>query len=372
MTPEDTDASPHRRRRRRAIAVGAVIVVVAAVGVGIVVWHRDDTRAVTLDEAARRLHGSTTVTAAPAIYRPAVGVYRYTGSGTDHISTPPKDQAEGPEMPATVTDDGDGCWRFRIDYSTNHWQSWRYCPVPGGLDEAGGQTHQRWDFVVFANDSTSTFVCDGAPTIRAAQQEGSTLPQRCHDRDDPSTVSAGTVRFEGAETLRIGGRDVPRAALPAAPNDVRGTARHRAFRGLVRRGHRVAPPQPAHHRGRHLDRDRRRPLQRTRLVRTGIAPARRLRLARGRAQACRFRSAGPHRVTADHAEHVVEALDEALEHDVWVRHGRTVGDDADARRVDVGEQRDVDGSARRWSERVLPEELRAGEVAHATECPARS
>lgn len=60
-------------------------------------------------------------------------------------------------MPATVSDEDGGCWRFRIDYSSNHWQSWRYCPrSDGGLDEAGGQTYQKWDFVVLSNESTPT------------------------------------------------------------------------------------------------------------------------------------------------------------------------------------------------------------------------
>ena len=33
-------------------------------------------------------------------------------------------------------------------------------PPTGGLEEIGGSTYQKWDFVVFVNESTSTFSCD--------------------------------------------------------------------------------------------------------------------------------------------------------------------------------------------------------------------
>jgi len=110
------------RRRRLLLALGALVLLG---GVLVFLWQRDTARSVSLDEARRRL-GSTTSRpgppAAEAPRRPEAGVYRYRGEGTDAIHTPPKSQAEGPEMPATVTHRDDGCWDFRIDYSSNHWQ----------------------------------------------------------------------------------------------------------------------------------------------------------------------------------------------------------------------------------------------------------
>lgn len=40
-------------------------------------------------------------------------------------------------MPGIVSQRKDGCWPFRIDYSTSHWPRWDYCPTPEGLDEGG-------------------------------------------------------------------------------------------------------------------------------------------------------------------------------------------------------------------------------------------
>ena len=193
--------------RRRWLLIGLAVVVLAGATFAYL-WSRSGARPVTADEAARRIQGATTAATAPSELRPAAGVYRYVGSGTDRIDKPAKEQAEGPDMPATVTDEDGGCWRFRIDYSSNHWQSWRYCPRDGGLDESGGDTYQKWDFVVFSNESTTTFECDSSVTIRADQQPGDEWTQTCHDANAPGTISAGTYRFVGAETLRIGGDQV--------------------------------------------------------------------------------------------------------------------------------------------------------------------
>lgn len=145
-----------------------------------------------------------------AVLRPPQGVYLYEGSGTDRIDKPPRDQAQGPTMPATVTHESGGCWTFRIDYSTNHWQTWRYCPRDGGMDEAGGQTFQRWDFGAFANETTSTFECD-APTIRADQEPGDEWTQSCTGSStgvEGTTTSEGPYRFIGTDTLTVDGEEV--------------------------------------------------------------------------------------------------------------------------------------------------------------------
>jgi len=188
------------------VALGVLVVGVAIVAV---LWVRGTARPVTLKET-RKPTGST-LPAAPAVLRPPQGVYLYSGSGTDSLDKPPKDQAEGPDMPATVTHRADGCWTFRIDYSTNHWQSWDYCPRHGDLDEAGGTSYQKWDFGVLVNETTSTFVCDSAVTIKAAQKPGDTWTQSCTGTStgtEGKALSTGPYRYVGPDTVDVGGQQV--------------------------------------------------------------------------------------------------------------------------------------------------------------------
>lgn len=195
-------------RRVRWIVGGLLALVVVLAVVVSVRWVQG--RAAPVDPDQVTTPTGSTLPAEQAVLRPPQGVYVYEGSGTDRIDKPPREQAQGPTMPAAVTHEADGCWTFRIDYSTNHWQSWRYCPRDGGLDEAGGQTFQRWDFGAFANETTSTFECD-APTIRADQQIDDEWTQSCSGSStgvDGTTVSEGPYRFVGTETLDIGGERV--------------------------------------------------------------------------------------------------------------------------------------------------------------------
>ena len=200
---------PHRGHHRRNVVLGCLAIVVVAFGGWFAVrWSSGGARQADVDSARSRLGGATTVPSVRGELRPAQGLYRYRGSGTDQLVTPPKEQAEGPEMPATVRQQSNGCWTFRIDYSTNHWQSWDYCPRAGGLDEMGGQTYQRWDFVVFVNESTSTFACDSSVTIGATQSPGDHWQQSCASTGTPAATSAGPYTFVGTEQLDIGGQTV--------------------------------------------------------------------------------------------------------------------------------------------------------------------
>lgn len=113
-------------------------------------------------------------------------------------------------MPGVVRHREDGCWTFRIDYSTNHWQRWDYCPRGGGLDEVGGAAYQRWNFGAFTNETTSRFECT-APTIEADQQPGDEWQQACTGVSsgvDGVTKSSGPFRYVGTETISIGGQSV--------------------------------------------------------------------------------------------------------------------------------------------------------------------
>ncbi|HUI48728.1 MAG TPA: hypothetical protein VL119_08525, partial [Acidimicrobiia bacterium] len=149
-------------RRRSVVALAVIgLVVVVAGSVFLILWRRSGAHEVSTNAARKRFEqsssSSVTEPATNLAVRPAAGVYVYRGSGTEHLSLPPKSQAQGPQMPGTVLLTANGCWTFRIDYSSQHWQTWNYCPRGGGLVELGGQTFERWNFVFTTYDSTSTF-----------------------------------------------------------------------------------------------------------------------------------------------------------------------------------------------------------------------
>jgi len=200
-------------RKWRWIVAALVLFAVMGGSAFVIAWRNSGSRPVSFDEARRRYEStSSTVLAAPSALRPPAGIYVYRGSGTEHLDKPPKSQNQGPGMPATVTYRADGCWVFRLDYSTGHWQSWTYCARNGGLDEVGGQTFERWDFVVFSVDSTSTFTCPSSVTIRSGMLPGDTWTQTCTGTSSAvkgEVTTSGPMTYLGTETLTIGGSRVP-------------------------------------------------------------------------------------------------------------------------------------------------------------------
>jgi hypothetical protein len=105
-----------------------------------------------------------------------------------------------------------GCWRFRVDYSTNHWQSWDYCPVGSGLTENAGAFFQRLDLVVTTVDTSSSYTCDPpVDAIRATQRVDDQWIQECRGSStgsDGEVISSGPYTFVGPELLDIGGAKV--------------------------------------------------------------------------------------------------------------------------------------------------------------------
>lgn len=145
--------------------------------------------------------------------RPAPGVYLYGGEGTEQLDKPPLTQTQGPDIPGTVTHLEGGCWRLRVD-STNHWQSWDYCPAGSGLTEIAGAFFQRLDLVVAKVDttSTSTYTCDPpVDAIRATQRAGDQWMQECRGTStgsDGEVISSGPYTYVGPELLDIGATEV--------------------------------------------------------------------------------------------------------------------------------------------------------------------
>ncbi|MCB1255740.1 MAG: hypothetical protein KDB26_01450 [Microthrixaceae bacterium] len=198
--------------RRRKLVVGLVVVAIVVVAVGLFFALGDKARPVTIDEAKQRATSSVPPDDSPATRRPKPGVYSYVGSGTESLSVPPLSQEQGPEMPGTVEWGQDGCWTFRIDFSSNHWQAWTHCPEGDDLVEAGGQSWQRWMIGATAITNLSDFKCDaGAMLIPANPKAGDEWKARCvgtNEAVDGEAVSAGTYRFIGTEDLKVGDKTI--------------------------------------------------------------------------------------------------------------------------------------------------------------------
>jgi len=192
-----------------------VAVLVIAVGGFAYLWSRSGAHPVSLAEARRRfLERRVGELGAASTYRPAEGVYSYSGSGSESLSSPspPKSQTEGPEMPGTVSHGSGGCWTFRLDYSSNHWRKWKFCADADGLHEVGNRVFQRWDFVVRSIDNLAVMTCDPpAVVIERGMQPGDEWESECRGSNSQiagTTISSGTHRFVGREPVEVAGTTV--------------------------------------------------------------------------------------------------------------------------------------------------------------------
>jgi len=199
-----------RRRHHRWPWVVGVLLLLAGAGTAVIWLTSSRARPVTLSQAESQLGRSGS--GSPGAARPPPGVYRYTGSGTETLSLPPLSQAEGPTMPGTVTLLGSSCWIFRIDYSTHHWETWKYCLHKGDLWEAGGRSWQLWSVGPLNITNLSSFSC--APrsmALPAAARPGQEWESSCTGTNTAvkgQTLSAGPYRFMGLTTLSVGGTQV--------------------------------------------------------------------------------------------------------------------------------------------------------------------
>ncbi len=188
--------------------IGIAVVLVSVVGVGLFLTFRNNARPVGVDEAKERIAPTSTPKATAVGRRPEPGVYRYEGSGTESLSTPPLSQEQGPTMPGTVELGDDGCWTFRIDYSTNHWQTWDHCPEADDLVEKGGQSWQRWMIGATAITNLSDFTCAaGAMLLPADPAPDEAWTARCtgtNEAVEGEVISEGTYRFVGEEVVEVG------------------------------------------------------------------------------------------------------------------------------------------------------------------------
>jgi hypothetical protein len=184
--------------------------VIVFVLVSVVLTLEGRGRPVSVKQAVSRYHSDPAVE--PGTHPPP-GVYSYQGTGTDSLSLPPLSQAEGPTLPGTVAFQTDGCWSFRIDYSTNHWQSWTYCARPKGLVQTGEMVWQRWRVGPVAETNLTTLRCSPALVIiPSAPEVNKVWPAHCSGTSTqiPGTlITVGATRFLGHPTLTIAGRKIP-------------------------------------------------------------------------------------------------------------------------------------------------------------------
>lgn len=187
----------------------AVALVPAGLLIATLVRH-DPARPVDVSSATR--HYRSQGLQGPGDNRPAPGVYLFTGSGTDRLSLPALTQPEGPSMPVTVTLSGSGCWTLRIDYSTHHWQSWDYCRRGEQLLHTGGAMWSLWQVGPLNITNRTALTCSPAEVVvPASLSTGDSWPLGCTGTSTAvkgQMTSAGTIRYLGDTTVRVGGKDV--------------------------------------------------------------------------------------------------------------------------------------------------------------------
>ena len=198
-------------KRHRLLAAGAATVVL---GLGVLAWlllSVDEPGPASVSDALARFHDADAEGRSSAS-GPPDGVYRYRGSGDEHLSLPPLHQADGEVMPGTVTHGADGCWTFRIDFNAVHRQSWRHCRARAApVAETAGSTGQRWDLGVTSISNTSHFSCDRPDPVRWRPTASAEVHLRCSGTNsavDGRTTVAATWNFDGETTLQIDGHAV--------------------------------------------------------------------------------------------------------------------------------------------------------------------
>jgi len=196
---------------RALAALFGLALIAGAVLFGIAWSHRGAHEA-SIDKAIKNFrehHGAST----PGLLRPLSGVYTFVGTGTEHLSLLSTSQHWGPRIPVTVTQENDGCWTFRVDYSTNHWQSTRYCPKGTVLRETGEETYQSFDFVALSVSDLNDVTCNPPiDRLRIAAKPGATWQVACEGRSKSRGTrfhARGSDSFVGVEQVRVGRELVP-------------------------------------------------------------------------------------------------------------------------------------------------------------------
>jgi hypothetical protein len=192
------------------VTVIVVLLVVAAGGVVFALaWSRRGATEKSLEDAIAAFRERARDEGADAL-RPPPGVYRYRGTGSEKLSVLGTSQPWGPKIPATVTHDRNGCWRFRVDYNSHHSQTWDRCPAGSGLLERGGRTAQTFDFVAASIGDVEVIRCDPPfDALRLGARPGDSWPMACrgHSSSRGTQVETeGTTTYVGPARVRVDGK----------------------------------------------------------------------------------------------------------------------------------------------------------------------
>ena len=202
-----------RRHRALTIVLSVLAVLVLVVAGGLFYqWRYAGPRQVSGSSALQRFRaGARGPVAEPGALRPPAGVYAYTGTAHEQLSFPPLSHNEGPHVPGTVTYQKDGCWTFRLDYSTLHWQSTTFCPRDNDLVESARAGWYRWYVGALPVSDTATFTCVEM-IVPVVLSPGQGFAFGCRGTNSP--INTGTVLMEGTNsylgtgTVRVGGTSV--------------------------------------------------------------------------------------------------------------------------------------------------------------------
>lgn len=205
--------SPQHRLRR--VLVAAVVVLLAGTGVFLGLWFATGAHEVSLSTADKRFrHDKGAAAGYVRPGRPAEGVYRYTGTGTNALSLPPKTQHDGPLIPGTVTYGADGCWRLHMDFSSNHYEYSTFCLKGDELLETRRGGWYRWDFVATTVGDTAAYTCGrGEVVLPGDRVRGRRFHFSCTGSNHPLKLGkvtlSGSARFAGYGSVLVAGHSVP-------------------------------------------------------------------------------------------------------------------------------------------------------------------
>jgi hypothetical protein len=206
---------PRRWYTRPRWIVLAVVVLVLAGGATAfwIRWSNRGAHEVSIDHAVddfRKQHGASSTS---GFLRPPAGVYTYTGTGSERLSLLDTTQHWGPGIPVTVVGDDTDCWTYRVDYSSNHWQSTRYCRNGRVLEQTGETTYQSFDFVAMKVSDTNLTACrPPIDRVRVDAEPGEQWDARCTGRSTSrgtEFVAEGTETYVGIDQIRVGEARVP-------------------------------------------------------------------------------------------------------------------------------------------------------------------
>jgi hypothetical protein len=213
--PEPGTGPRRRHHPWRILLVAATLVGAVAFGYPTVRYafrSHPDAKSMSSAVSEFRRPGTTEQSAGVAFLRPAAGVYRATGSGTEHISFPPNSQHDGAVIPVTVRHGADGCWRWRIDFNEAHWQEYDFCPQQAELLLESQRNFQSWDFGATKVENVARYTCDPpAPIVVRDPQPGTKLRHHCTGTSSavPGTsTTEGPVDIVGTAPVTVGGERV--------------------------------------------------------------------------------------------------------------------------------------------------------------------